>query len=99
MQNWIVEAEVDSSDVMLNATGDKISIQYSYKIYVIPISLDSAHLQPPKEKWKLEITVPVVCLADFGESGLITKIEEQFDVLDIIRQRDLCATSMRHDNS
>ena len=95
MQNWTVEADIDSNDVMLNATGDKISIQYSYKIYMIPISLDPNVPNPPKEKWKLDLTVPVVCLADFDSEGKLCNVEEQFDVLDIIRQRDLCASKVR----
>lgn len=95
MQNWIVEADIDVNDVMLNATGDKISIQYSYKIYMIPISLDPNEPNPPKDKWKLDLTVPVVCLADFDNEGKLCNVEEQFDVLDIIRQRDLCASGGR----
>ena len=95
MQNWVVEADIDDNDVMLNAGGDKISVQYAYKIYMIPISLDPSILQPPKEKWKLELNIPVVCLADFDDQGKICNVEEQFDVLDIIRQRDICASSIR----
>ena len=95
MQNWTVEADIDSNDVMLNSTGDKISIQYSYKIYMIPISLDPNVPNPPKDKWKLAMTVPVVCLADFDSEGKLCSVEEQFDVLDIIRQRDLCASGVR----
>jgi hypothetical protein len=95
MQNWSVEAEIDSNDVMLNSSGDKISLQYSFKIYMIPLSLDPAVVNPPKDKWKLELTIPVVCLADFDSEGKIHNIEEQFDVLDIIRQRDICASSSR----
>ena len=95
MQNWTVEADIDSNDVMLNAAGDKISIQYSYKIYMVPISLDPNVPNPPKDKWKLDLTVPVVCLADFDSEGKLCNVEEQFDVLDIIRQRDLCAANVR----
>ncbi len=95
MQNWMVEAEIDEDDVMLNSAGTKLSLQYCYKIYMVPISLDIRVAQPPRETWRLELTVPIVCLADFNEEGKICKVEEQFDVLDIIRQRDMCAASMR----
>lgn len=95
MQNWVVEAEIDENDVMLNSGGTKLSLQYCYKIYMVPISLDIRVAQPPRETWRLELTVPIVCLADFNEEGKICKVEEQFDVLDIIRQRDMCATSLR----
>jgi len=95
MQNWIVEADIDENDVMLNSTGNKLSLQYCYKIYMIPISLDINVVQPPRGTWKLDLTIPIVCLVDFNEDGKITKVEEQFDVLDIIRQRDICAAAMR----
>ena len=95
MQNWVVETDIDMNDVMLNSYGDKISIQYTYKIYMIPISLDPKVINPQKESWKVELTVPVVCLADFDAEGKICNVEEQFDVLDIIRQRDICASSVR----
>ena len=37
----------------------------------------------------------MVCLADFDQEGKLSNVEEQFDVLDIIRQRDLCASGVR----
>jgi len=46
MQNWVVETDIDMNDVMLNSYGDKISIQYTYKIYMIPISLDPKVINP-----------------------------------------------------
>lgn len=93
---WKSQILIDGNGVMLSAAKDRISLEYE-----LIIKLVTQGTQPGTQgslpgnlgaegPSSILIHLPVLLLADYTDNGLLSHVEEQFDVLDLIRQRELC---------
>jgi hypothetical protein len=69
-----------------------MSLEYELILKLIPTGLP---MIGNEHSHVILIHLPVLLLADYNEAGLLSHVEEQFDVLDLIRQRELCKEAPR----